>query len=88
MPSVYPSGSALATTLAPMMLLPPGRFSITTGTPHFPCSTGAMTRISTSVDPPAGYGTTILTGLLGNSAEKLICGAMIAVTAATTIIKR
>jgi hypothetical protein len=41
----------------PMLPDAPGLFSITTGWPSLSLSTSARTRNSTSVEPPAGYGT-------------------------------
>jgi hypothetical protein len=42
-----------------MVVLPPGRFSITTGWPHDAVISWPMMRASRSVGPPAGNGTTI-----------------------------
>jgi hypothetical protein len=52
MPIVSPSGRALATAATPTLPAAPARFSITTGWPSSAPSRSAMTRESTSVDPP------------------------------------
>src|SRR3954467_12800336 len=52
-----------------MLLPPPGLFSITTGWPSFSCSHCAVSRASTSVVPPGGYGTTQCTARFGYCAS-------------------
>jgi hypothetical protein len=57
----------LATTCAPIVVLPPGRFSTTTPTFQSWLIFCAMIRASTSVGPPGGNGTTMWIGRLGKS---------------------
>jgi len=59
--SVYPSGTALATELVPMVAPAPVRFSTTNGWPSLACSCSAKMRPVVSTAPPAAIGTTILT---------------------------
>src|SRR5207248_5715336 len=54
--SVWPSGAALATISLPMMVLPPGRLSTTTGCPHVFWNSCASVRPSTSLKPLGGNG--------------------------------
>jgi hypothetical protein len=65
--SVWPSGAARLTPVAPIVPVAPGLFSTTNGCPNFSCSLGAIARASVSVDPPGGNGTTIVTGLVGQA---------------------
>src|SRR5262245_36265579 len=65
--SVVPSGGDLATWLAPIVPPAPGRFSITTVWFHISLSFCPTVRARMSVALPAVNGTTIFTGLLGNS---------------------
>jgi hypothetical protein len=51
--TVWPSGSALAAIPAPMLVAPPGRFSITTGWPSFGAMASPRIRARVSVPPPA-----------------------------------
>ncbi len=60
--SVSPSGGELATRAVATTPPPPGRFSITNGLPSRSCSLGAIARITTSMLPPGGNGTTNVTG--------------------------
>jgi len=60
--SVYPSGAARATALAPIEPEPPTRFSITTGLPQCSVSFWPTRRAITSSGPPAVKGTTNFTG--------------------------
>src|SRR5215831_20892880 len=48
-----------------MLPLPPLRFSMMTGWPHFACNLSPTMRASTSLVPPPGYGTRNFTGLVG-----------------------
>src|SRR5215831_14372757 len=48
-----------------MLPLPPLRFSMMTGWPHFACNLSPTIRASTSLVPPPGYGTRNFTGLVG-----------------------
>ena len=64
-PSVYPSGAALATTSVPMLPPAPGRFSITNGCLRLSDSLSAMTRATMSDGEPAVDGTTSLIGRFG-----------------------
>ena len=54
--SVYPSAGAFATASAPMMPLPPGRFSTTNVCPIWSPSFCATARPSVSSVPPGGNG--------------------------------
>jgi hypothetical protein len=65
--SVYPSGSARVTVCAAMKLLPPGRFSTTTGFPSRSSILRARYRALESVPLPGGKDTTSLMGLSGYS---------------------
>src|SRR5215475_12546962 len=48
-----------------MLPLPPLRFSMMTGWPHFACNLSPTIRASTSLVPPPGYGTRNFTGRVG-----------------------
>src|SRR5215831_12631070 len=48
-----------------MLPLPPLRFSMMTGWPHFACNLSPTMRASTSLVPPPGYGTRNFTGRVG-----------------------
>jgi hypothetical protein len=63
--SVYPSGTALATAVAPMTVPAPGLFSIRTGLPSRPSSLWPTRRANISVLPPDTYGTMMVTGRVG-----------------------
>src|SRR6185369_15055430 len=54
--SVWPSGLACATALAPIAVPAPGRFSTTTGRPSVSLIPSATVRASRSAGPPAAYG--------------------------------
>src|SRR5829696_3951124 len=54
---VYPSGAAMAASLAAIVVPPPGRLSTITGLPRRVSSSPAMMRPTTSEAPPAGKGT-------------------------------
>ena len=58
MPSVRPSGAALATAATPMLPPAPGRFSTIT-VPSDPFTASARMRAVTSIGPPAAKGTTM-----------------------------
>src|SRR5262245_47376276 len=60
MAQVLPSGEDFATAAVPMLPPPPARFSIMTVAPSRCCMCGWTKRAIMSVDPPGGYGTTIL----------------------------
>src|SRR3954469_13119525 len=62
---VWPSGAARATTSVPMMLLPPGFTSTTTGWVSYSESPCCTARATMSTVPPGGFGTTICTGFHG-----------------------
>src|SRR5690606_28337932 len=82
---VYPSGSALATTLEPIVPLAPPRFSITTLCPRRSASRLPNMRPTASVLPPGGKGTTIRIGLFGQSVScACAVGSAIADTAVAT----
>ena len=66
-PMVVPSGAALATASVPMLPLAPGLLSMTNGWPSFFCKWSAIRRATTSGVEPAPNGTTIFTGLVGQS---------------------
>src|SRR5262245_50384699 len=55
-----PSGDDFATAAVPMLPPPPARFSTMTVAPSRCCMCGWIKRAIMSVDPPGGYGTTIL----------------------------
>jgi hypothetical protein len=59
--SVWPSGAARATAVAPMFMPPPAMFSTTAGLAHLRASWSATTRASVSVVEPGAAGTTIFT---------------------------
>src|SRR5687767_9321617 len=81
--SVCPSAGARSTSSAPITVLPPGRFSMTTLWPSALDRGGAMVRATVSVVPAAGNGTTSRTVFDGNS-----CAASGAASApATTSIQ-
>jgi hypothetical protein len=63
--STYPSGAALATALAPMMVPAPGRFSTTKLLPSRCSSFCPSRRASMSVLPAGVNGTTMVTGCFG-----------------------
>ena len=65
--SVWPSGVALATCAAPKVAPAPGLFSTITGWPMAEESLVDTARASTSVVPPAGNGTTMVTVLVGQA---------------------
>src|SRR5215470_18910736 len=69
MNSVEPSGAAFADACAPMMVLAPGRFSITTGCPQSWLMVWPIRRATMSLGPPAGKGTMIRIGRLGKLAD-------------------
>src|SRR6218665_331910 len=63
--NVWPSGAARATVLEPITPLAPVRLSTTTDWPHGSDTRCAIRRPTMSVPPPAEYGTTSVTALLG-----------------------
>src|SRR3954467_8062628 len=66
--SVWPSGSACATTAVPSVVPAPGRLSTTTGWPREAASSPASARAATSVNDPGTTGTMRRTVLLGKGA--------------------
>jgi hypothetical protein len=82
--SVWPSGAARITSPEPSVPPAPGRLSMTTGWPSAEPRPRAMARASRSVAPPAGNGTTMRIGLLGQ-AWPAAQGAASARTAATAL---
>src|SRR5262249_25960119 len=62
---VYPSGALVVTAPIPTLPPAPGRFSTTKDWPNMSFRRSARMRVSTSVEPPAGYGTTMRTGRSG-----------------------
>src|SRR3989344_4811528 len=62
---VEPSGLAVATAWPPMLVEAPGRLSTMICWPSVWRMASATVRASTSVPPPAGYGTTQRRGLPG-----------------------
>ncbi len=63
--NVCPSGSDLATAEAAINVPPPERFSMMNGCFSRCSSFWPSTRDSQSVEPPAGNGTTMVTGRVG-----------------------
>ena len=68
MPSVKPSGAALATTSEPITPLAPARFSTTTGWPSRSLKRWLISRAITSTAEPAGSGTIMRSGRSGQFA--------------------
>ena len=80
---VYPSGLACTSSAAPSMPPAPGLLSTMTFRPSTLLALSASTRITTSVDPPAGHGQMYLIGLLGKACARTKFGASaVAATAA------
>src|SRR5690349_21208110 len=65
--SVYPSGCARATAIAPTAPPPPGRFSITNDWPSLSARYWPASRAIMSVLPPGEYGTITVTGRAGHA---------------------
>src|SRR5262249_17212310 len=65
--SVWPSGSALATTSAPILPPAPGRFSTMTGWPRVLASSSPTARASTSTSPPAGNAAIMRMAFVGHA---------------------
>ena len=75
---VCPSAAARCTKAAPMVPVAPALFSTTKDCLSFSPSLGATARATWSVEPPAGKGTTRVTGLSGQAwadAEKAASAA-------------
>src|SRR5262245_51913904 len=72
--SVEPSGAALTTAAAAGLPPPPARFSTTNGCPSSSLKTCAISRANRSAVPPAGNGTTIVTGRLGQACAETARG--------------
>src|SRR6266513_1206322 len=70
---VWPSGSASAAALVPMLPPEPPRLSTMTGWLHFSASFCAIGRARMSLPPPGGKGTVSLTGLVGNACAPASC---------------
>ena len=68
MPSVNPSGAALATISEPMTPLAPARFSTTTGWPSRMLNRWLIRRAIMSTAEPAGSGTIMRSGRSGQFA--------------------
>ena len=64
--NVNPSGADFATICAPIAVLAPARFSITTGWPQCSLMRWPTKRAMRSVGPPGGNGTMMRIGRLGN----------------------
>ena len=60
-----PSGAERLTCVAPMVPVAPALLSTRKGWPSVLVRRGAMARATMSVEPPAGNGTTSVTGLVG-----------------------
>src|SRR5258708_33058572 len=60
---VWPSGGDLRSSLTATMVVAPGLFSTTTGTPISGDRRAAIARLSPSAVPPGGDGVTMRTGL-------------------------
>src|SRR5882724_1500673 len=69
--SVRPSGADFATICAPIAVLAPARFSITTGWPQCSLMRWPTNRAIRSVGPPGGNGTMMRIGRLGKFAAAL-----------------
>ena len=80
--SVYPSGADLATASAPIMVVPPGRASITKLCPSAFDHAFATSRAAFSAPAPGGNGMTTRTGLFGYGA----CAATVPVKRANANI--
>ena len=63
--SVKPSGADFATICAPIAVLAPARFSITTGWPQCSLMRWPTKRAMMSVGPPGGNGTMMRIGAVG-----------------------
>src|SRR3954466_7310033 len=82
--SVKPSGAAFATICAPIAVLAPARFSITTGWPQCSLIRWPTKRAMRSVGPPGGNGTMMRIGRLGKFAAAPRSDCAAARTAAAT----
>lgn len=70
---VRPSGADFATNSLPMMVFAPGLLSVTMDCFHKLASCCAKSRLTTSVPPPGGKGTTTRTGLaVGSCARETV----------------
>src|SRR4051812_32013834 len=85
--SVKPSGADFATICAPIAVLAPARFSITTGWPQCSLMRWPTKRAMRSVGPPGGNGTLMRIGRLGKlvAAAASGCAAAGTTTAANAI---
>src|SRR6476660_9376274 len=88
--SVKPSGVDFATICAPIAVLAPARFSITTGWPQCSLMRWPTKRAIRSVGPPGGNGTMMRIGRFGKFAAALgsDCAAADAIVAASAIATR
>src|ERR1700704_5944815 len=85
--NVRPSGAAFATICAPIAVLAPARFSITTGWPQCSLIRWPTKRAMRSVGPPGGNGTMMRIGRLGKfaAAPGSDCAATGTIAAANAI---
>src|SRR5262249_14723911 len=65
--SVWPSGTARAAAVSPILPLAPGRFSTTTPWPSTGASSAAISRPSRSLAPPGGKCTMMVIGRSGHA---------------------
>src|SRR4030042_2009468 len=79
---VYPSGFSLITNSRDFLPPVPTMFSMTMGTPKYFCRKGCTVRASTSLEVPAAWVITSLTGFEGNLSAPLAGSAR-----ATTTVK-
>ena len=63
--SVWPSGGDFTTCKVPVLVLPPGRLSVTNDCPSRLLKPSATSRARRSVPPPAANGTTSSTACVG-----------------------
>ena len=85
--SVRPSGADFATICAPIAVLAPARFSITTGWPQCSLMRWPTKRAMMSVGPPGGNGTMMRIGRLGKfAASDCAAAGTIAAASATAAI--
>ena len=83
--SVWPSGSDFATSCAPIAVLAPGRFSITTGWPQSSLIFCPVRRAMMSAGPPGGNGTTMRTARLGKPLASWAAAEAAAASASATM---
>ena len=83
--SVKPSGADFATICAPIAVLAPARFSITTGWPQRSLMRWPTKRAMMSVGPPGGNGTMMRIGAVRKSSRRSDCAAAGTIAAASAI---